>query len=258
VVTRSAAAKAAASAPIVSAQAAACEPQRPHRHASVEQAEEQAGADQPELRHEQQREGDGDDQRAEVVEGQHLRDQVRQAGARIALAAHLALEDAHHERDLQADQRAHQQHQRVEREAERGRGQAVQREQRRRHQPADGTHQQLDAQEMRDQLTLEETRQVGAHPHREQVGADDSGELQDRVAEQVARERARGKLVDQPAGGHDEHRCEQRHLGGAHRQGRRGRGGARLFSHARRRRRSARSRCTSPRRRSPARCSSSR
>ena len=92
---------------------------------------------------------------------------------------------------------------------------ALQREQRRRHQPADQADQQLDAQEVRDQLALEKARQPRADAHREQVGADDGGELQDRVAQQVARQRAGRELVDQPAGGDDEDRGQQRDLGRA-------------------------------------------
>jgi hypothetical protein len=95
---------------------AAKQPQRPDRDAGVEQAEERAGADQPELRHEQQRKGDRDGERAEVVEGQHLRHQRLQPAR---AGAGVALEDAHDERDLEPDQDADRQHQGVESEAER-------------------------------------------------------------------------------------------------------------------------------------------
>ena len=87
-------------------------------------------------------------------------------------------------------------------------------EQRRRHQPPTSADQQLDAHEVRDQLALEVARQPGADAHREQVGADDGGELQDRVAQQVAGERAGDELVDQPAGRDDEDRGQQRDVGG--------------------------------------------
>ena len=199
------------------------QPQRPDRDTGVQQPEERAGADQPELRHEQQRERDGHGQRAEVVEGEDLRDQVFQAASVIVVASastvsvplREALQDAHHKRNFQPDEQADEQHQGVQREAERWCGERLQREQRRRHQPADQTHEQLDAQEVRDQLALEEARQVGAQPHREQVGADDGRELQDRVAEQVAGERAGGQLVDEATSGDDEDRGEQRDFGGA-------------------------------------------
>ncbi len=197
---------------------AAKQPQRPDRDAGVEQAEERAGADQPELRHEQQRKGDRDRERAEVVEGQHLRHQRLQAAR---AGAGVALEDAHDERNLEPDQDADDQHQGVEGEAERGRAGGLQREQRRRHQPADQADEQLDAQEVGDQLALEPARQPRADAHGEQVGADDGRELEDRVAEQVAGERAGGELVDQPAGGDDEDRGEERDLGRADRGRRR-------------------------------------
>ena len=45
----------------------------------------------------------------------------------------------------------------------------------------------------------DEARQPAADPHREQIGADDGGELQDAVAEQIARQRAGDELIDQPA-----------------------------------------------------------
>ena len=152
------------------------QPERPDRDGGVEQAEEDAGADQPELGHEQQGKGDRDRERAEIVEGQHLRHHRLQAAR---ARADVALEDAHHERDLEPDQDADQQHQGIEGEAERGGAGGLQREQRRRHQAADQADQQLDAQEVADQLALEVARQPPADAHREQIGADDGRELGD-------------------------------------------------------------------------------
>jgi hypothetical protein len=146
------------------AQAAAEQPQRPDRHARVEQAEEEAGADQPQVRHQQQREGQRHHQRAQVVEGEHLRDQVLQAVAGLE----VALEDAHDQRDLQPHQHAHQDHQRVEQHQEgrlrRHRQAGVGGEQGRRQRAAHHAHQQLDAQELRHQLPVDEAREPGAHP----------------------------------------------------------------------------------------------
>ena len=89
---------------------------------------------------------------------------------------------------------------------------------------------------VRHQLPLDEARQPRADAHREQVGADDGAELQHRVAEQVAGQRAGGQFVEQPAGGDDEHRGEQRDLGGRDAAGgrRRSRSGSgrRLHRHA--------------------------
>jgi hypothetical protein len=63
-------------------------------------------------------------------------------------------------------------------------------------------HQQLDAQKMRGQLPFKKTRQPRAHAHGEQVATNDGGELQDRVAQQVGRQRPGRQLVHQAAGGH--------------------------------------------------------
>jgi hypothetical protein len=72
------------------------QPQGPGRDRCVHQAKHDARADQAELRQEQQREGHGDGERAEVVEGQHLRDQL----AELPAAAEVRLQDPHHERNL--------------------------------------------------------------------------------------------------------------------------------------------------------------
>ena len=184
------------------AQLGAKEPERPDRDAGIEKAEEGAGADQPELRNEEKRKGDRDRERAEVVEGEHLRDQRLEAAAR---AAGMALQDAHDERNLEADQDADGEDERVEREAERGRRQRLQREQRRRHQAADQADQQLDAQELRHQLALEVARQPRADAHREQIAADDGRELEHAIAQEVTGERTGDQLIDQPTSGDEEY-----------------------------------------------------
>src|ERR1019366_6703800 len=112
-----------------------------------------------------------------------------------------------------------------EREAKRRCRGGLKGEEGRRRQPADEADEQLDAQELRDELAFEKARQPRADTHREQVRADDGRELQDRIAEQVAGERARGELVDEPAGGDDEDRGEKRDLGRADRIRMRFRGG---------------------------------
>ena len=190
------------------------QPQCPRGDGSIHQAEHDARAHQAELRQQEQREGDGHRERAEVVEGQHLRYQFRQLPA----AAEMRLQDAHHERDLEPDQRADEQHHRIQQHAEGcGGGGIVQQvvgdEQRGGHQAADQPHQQFDAQEGGDKLPLDVAAQVGADAEREQVDADDGAELQHRIAEQPTRQRARRQLVEQAAGGDDEDRGQQGHLG---------------------------------------------
>ena len=186
-------------------------PQRPDRHGRVHQPEQQPRADQPQLRHQHQRKRDRDRQRAQVVEREHLRHQI--------LERDVALEDAHHERNLQPHQHADGHDQAVEQRAERGRHVTIGQEQQRRHGTAHQRDHQFDAQEMRGQLPLEKAREPRTHAHGEEVAADDGGELQHRVAQQVRRQRTGGQLVHQPAGRHHEHRGEQRHRHGSWRRG---------------------------------------
>ena len=180
------------------------QPQCPDGDHRIEQAKHQAGADQPQLRHQQQRKRQRHRQRAQVVEGQHLRDQV--------LERHIALEDAHHQRNLQPHQRADQQHHAVEQQAKTLGRKGIGHEQQRRQQPARQRHQQLDAQEMRGQLAHHKTRQVGANAHRKQVAADHRGELQHRIPQHVGRQRSRSQFVDQPASGDHKHAGQQRKI----------------------------------------------
>ncbi len=63
---------------------------------------------------------------------------------------------------------------------------------------------QLHLHEAARETALHVARQVGAEAQGGEVDADDGGELRDRVAEHVARQRARHQLVDEPAGGDDE------------------------------------------------------
>ena len=177
------------------------QPQRPGAHGGVHQAEEQPGADHAQLRHQQQRKGHRHRQRTEVVEGQHLRDQV--------LEHDVAPQDAHDQRDLEPHQRADHHHQAVQQQAEGPGHVGVGDEQQRRQEAADERDHQLDAQEVRGQLALEVARQPRAHAHGEEVGADDGAELQHRVAEQVGAQRGRAQLVDQPAGRDHEDAGEQ-------------------------------------------------
>ena len=97
------------------AQLAAKEHQCPYRHRGVEQAEEEARTHQAQVRHEDQWKGHRHHQRAEVVEGQHLRDEFAQ---RITLGE-VALQNAHDERDFQPHEHAHQQHAAIQQHAER-------------------------------------------------------------------------------------------------------------------------------------------
>ncbi len=87
------------------------QPHRPQRHQRIHQPKQQPGAYQAEVRHQQQRKRQRHRQRAQIVKGQHLRDQI--------FERHIALQNAHHQRNLQPDQRAHQQHHAVEQKPKR-------------------------------------------------------------------------------------------------------------------------------------------
>ena len=95
------------------AQLTAKQPHRPQRYGRVHQAKQQPRANQPQLRHQQQRKRQRHRQRAQVVERQHLRNQVLEHG--------VALQDAHDQRNLQPHQRAHHEHHAVQQEPERPR-----------------------------------------------------------------------------------------------------------------------------------------
>ena len=123
------------------------QPQRPHGHRRIHQAEQHAGADQPKLRHQHQRKRQRHGQRAQVVKRQHLRHQLFQR--------HIAPQNPHDQRNLQPDQRAHGQHQRIQQEAERAGHVGIGDKQDGRQRTADQRHQQFDAQKMRRQLALE-------------------------------------------------------------------------------------------------------
>ena len=187
--------------------------QRPHRHRGVQQTEEQPRAHQPQVRHKQQRECHRHHQRAQVVEGQHLRDQLAQGPARCK----VVFQNAHHEGDFQTHQHAYQAHQPVQQQPKRQRRMrrqsAVGDEQHSRHQAAHQADQQFDFQELRDQLALDMAAGPRAQTHREQIGADDGAELKHRVAQQPTGQRAGGQFIDQPAGRHHEHRDQQSQLG---------------------------------------------
>src|SRR5579864_6782594 len=59
------------------------------------------------------------------------------------------------------------------------------------------------------QASLNESRERAADTHGEEIAADDSGKLENAVADQVAGQRARNQFVDQAAGGDEEDGDEQ-------------------------------------------------
>ena len=74
-----------------------------------------------------------------------------------------------------------------------------------RRQTADQSHRQFDIHKARQHiLVLDVLGEVRADTHRKQVASDNGGELEHRVAQQVAGQRAGNQLVRQPAGRHHE------------------------------------------------------
>ncbi len=139
-------------------------------------------------------------QRAEIIQGQHLRHQI--------LKGELLLENPHHQRNFQADQNADQQHQRIQRQPKRA-APGEDQKQRRRGKAAQDAHRQFDLNEARDQAAHHVARQPGADPHREQIAADDGGKLGDGITQQIGGERAGNQFVDQAARGDGENRKEE-------------------------------------------------
>src|SRR5688500_520646 len=67
------------------------------------------------------------------------------------------------------------------------------------------TRRDLDLHEAGGEAGPHIARQEGTDAHREEVGADDGGELRDRIAEQVGGGGGRDQLIDEPRGGyHDD------------------------------------------------------
>ena len=122
------------------------EPRAPQRDRGVDDAEEQRRADQSKLRHEDQRKQHRGEQGAEIVERQHVRDRVAKLVA--------ILDEAHQQRNFEADQRADDEHDQVQEELEPLRERECH-EQRARGEPADHRDEDLDPDE--------QPRQVAAH-----------------------------------------------------------------------------------------------
>jgi hypothetical protein len=117
-------------------------------------------------------------------------------------------EDAHQQRDLETDERAHHHHQRVEDRTEHV-GPAEGEKEDRRRQAADGSDEDLHDDELSDRRARDVARHPRPDAHREEIRADDGGELRDAVAEQIAGQRAGHELVDQPARRDEENRRQE-------------------------------------------------
>ena len=138
---------------------------------------------------------------ADVVEREHVRDHI--------LEAEAILQDAHEQRNLESNENTDEQHDAVQRGAERfGVGEGEEQDQRR--QAADHPHQHLHQHESRDDPAHDEAREPAADPHGEQIRADDGGKLRDTITKQIRRQRAGDELIDEPTGGNETNGDEQR------------------------------------------------
>ena len=155
---------------------------------------------QSEPRQEQQREGEGPDQRARVVDPESACDEL--------VEFVLGAQNADEKRKLEAHQGSHHQHGQVQDGVEGG-GEAEGVKQPRRGQSAHQSRGELHVHEGRAQPAGDVPGEVGAEAQGEEVDPDHGGELRDRVAQHVARDRAHDELVDQPGGRDQEHHGEQ-------------------------------------------------
>src|SRR5262249_60838604 len=170
------------------------------------QRERQRGPAQAELGHEEDRAEHGGDQRPEVVERQHPRDEF--------LEVELVLQNSHQEREFEADQHTDQEHGAEEEYLEVSEP-AEREEQQRTGQPTDQRDPDLDLDERPGQPLLDEPGEPRPDPEGRQVDADDERELGDRVAQDVAGQRSREQLVDEPAGG-DHQDVQEQDRGAVH------------------------------------------
>ena len=170
------------------------------RDRHIGQPEHQSGADHPQMRHQHQREQQRGNQRPDIVIGQHVRDQFTK-GETMA-------QDADQQRDFQPDQHPDHQHQRIEHHAKIAH-QRKQQEQPRRRPAAQCSDQDFHPHEHAHLIAADMARKPAANAHREQIAADHRGKLGDAVAQEIACQRARQKLVDQPARRHDKDRDQQ-------------------------------------------------
>ena len=163
----------------------------------VQDAKEERRARHAEMRREQQRKEEGDCERAKVVEGQH-------AGDEVGKCRLFAVQDAHHQRDFHADDDAGDEDEGVEQAAEGGGGEAKGDEERQCGKAADDAHQQFDFDETGERVfVFDVAGEVRADAHGKEIQADDAGELQDAVAQEVAGERGDDEFVGKSATGDD-------------------------------------------------------
>src|SRR6266849_776745 len=168
----------------------------PERDGGVDQAEQHRGAHQTEARNQQNRKQQRGSERAEIIESEHVRDNIAEL---IAVA-----DDAHQQRNLQPNQNTHHDDQRVQNQFKSLR-EGKRKHQQRGRKPADDTEEKLDPDEAIRETAIDVAGERAADAHREKVRADDGGELKDAVSDKIAGERAGDKLIDEAASRDQQH-----------------------------------------------------
>jgi hypothetical protein len=124
--------------------------QRQQAHGGIDEPEKKGGPHQAQMRHQNERKQQRGKQRADVIEAEHIRDEV--------LERKTPLQHAEQQRDLQADKRTDEENDAVKRDAK-GHAPAKQQKQKRRRAAAEQRDHELDADECGDEVSREESRE---------------------------------------------------------------------------------------------------
>src|SRR5205814_4372927 len=156
--------------------------------AAIEKSEHDRGPHQADARDEKERKQYGREQRAEVVEAEHARDEL--------FEVEMLFQDAHQNRQLETDE--HTDHEDDEKKEELKPLQARKPEEEKRGgKAADERDRQLHFDEPRRQIAIEISRQPRSDAESGQVESDDQRELRDGIANHVAGNRSGQQLVNE-------------------------------------------------------------
>src|SRR5690348_4988778 len=172
----------------------------PERDAGVDQTKEHGGAYQPKARHQKNGKEKRGAERAQIIEREHVGDHV----AKLVAVAN----NAHEQRNFQTHENAHDDDEGIENQFEslcecEGHHQESGRN------TSNDTKHQLDPDKTMDEAAIDVAGERAADAHREKIRANDGLELKNAVTHQVARERARDELIDEPARRNQQHRDEE-------------------------------------------------
>ena len=157
-------------------------------------------ANQAQTRHEQDGKHERGTKRAEVVKRQNMGDDVAEV---IAI-----LDNTHQQGNLKSYENAHDRNKGIEDQFKTlGEGESY--HQQRRRKAANHAEEQLNPDEAVNKPATDVPGERAADSHSEQICPDDRRELKHAVTDEVARQRAGNQLVNEAAGGHQQHRDEQ-------------------------------------------------